>query len=89
MAVTAPGPLALQEDLAAAGIEVQRIPMRVCWLVQSEAQPLVSQAARAIRYSMPDRGERERAGEHVGEVVEAAITDRIVPSRGFDNASCA
>jgi glycosyltransferase involved in cell wall biosynthesis len=59
VAITAPGPWSLEEDLAAAGIKVRQIPVRVCWLVQSEAQPLVSQVARAIRYGMPDRGERE------------------------------
>jgi glycosyltransferase involved in cell wall biosynthesis len=58
VAITAPGPWSLEKGLVTAGIEVQQIPVRVCWLVQSEAQPLVSQIARAVRYGLPDSGGR-------------------------------
>jgi len=34
------------------------IPIRCCWLVQAEPQPLLLQAARGARYLLPDPGTR-------------------------------
>lgn len=56
MAVTAPGEWALAEDLVAAGVSVDSIPVRMCWLVQYGHQPLSRQAARSVRYALPDPG---------------------------------
>jgi glycosyltransferase involved in cell wall biosynthesis len=56
VAVGAPGPWALEEQLRAAGVEVATIPLRMCWLVQYGAQPWWRQLARAARYAQPDRG---------------------------------
>ena len=57
--VTAPGPWVLAADLAAQGIGVEEIPVRVCWLVQYDRQPLWRQVARAVRYALPDPGARD------------------------------
>jgi len=59
VAVAAPGPWSMAADLEAAGIEVDTIPVRSCWLVQYGAQPLWRQAMRAARYALPDPGSRD------------------------------
>ena len=56
VAVTAPGPWTLERDLAASGIDVEKIAVRNCWLVQYGRQPLWRQMARAVRYAVPDPG---------------------------------
>ena len=56
VAVAAPGPWALDTELAPAGVSVARLPVRSCWLVQYGPQPVWLQAGRALRYVMPDPG---------------------------------
>ncbi|MBT8461676.1 MAG: glycosyltransferase family 4 protein [Gemmatimonadetes bacterium] len=56
VAVAAPGPWALEDDLASAGVSVTHVPARSCWLVQYGPQPIWLQAARALRYAAPDPG---------------------------------
>jgi len=51
-----PGPWALAPQLAAAGIRVAEIPVRMCWLVQPEPQPALLQLLRLIRWAWPRRG---------------------------------
>ena len=58
VAVAAPGPWALQEDLEASGVSVTRVPVRQCWLVQYGPQPIWRQFARGLRYAIPDPGSR-------------------------------
>jgi glycosyltransferase involved in cell wall biosynthesis len=59
VAMAAPGPWSMGADLEAAGIEVTKIPVRSCWLVQYGHQPLWRQSARAARYALPDDGYRD------------------------------
>ncbi len=54
--VAAPGPWALGDRLRAAGVEVETLPLRMCWLVQYEEQPMWRQLARALRFAWPDAG---------------------------------
>ena len=58
VAVAAPGPWVLSEELEAAGASVTSVPVRQCWLVQYGPQPLWRQVARGLRYSWPDPGSR-------------------------------
>ena len=58
VAVVAPGPWCLADDLETTGVEVETIPNRSCWLVQWGQQPAVRQALRYLRYRLPDRGYR-------------------------------
>lgn len=59
VAVLAPGPWALREELQAGGVSVTVVPVRQCWLVQYGSQPLWRQAARGLRFAWPDPGSRE------------------------------
>lgn len=54
--VAVPGHWSLEEAVATAGVSVTRVPIRSCWLVQYGPQPVWLQAARALRYAMPDPG---------------------------------
>ena len=56
---TAPGPWTLQGELEGAGVKVETIAVRPCWLVQYGPQPLWRQAMRAARYAIPDPGSRD------------------------------
>ena len=56
VAMAAPGSWSMGAELEAAGIEVTTIPVRSCWLVQYGHQPPWRQAARVVRYALPDRG---------------------------------
>jgi glycosyltransferase involved in cell wall biosynthesis len=57
VSVTVPGPWILESELAA-GIEVQRVPCRMCWLVHYEAEPSWRVAGRWLRFAAPDPGGR-------------------------------
>lgn len=59
IAVVAPGPWALREELETNGVSVTIVPVRQCWLVQYGSQPLWRQAARGLRFAWPDPGSRE------------------------------
>ena len=59
VAVAAPGPWVLREELEAVGVSVTSVPVRQCWLVQYGSQPLWRQAARGLRYVWPDPGSRQ------------------------------
>ncbi len=59
VAVSAPGSWALATDLEAAGVDVEPIPIRACWLVQFDRQPWWRQVGRAARYALPDTGYQE------------------------------
>ncbi len=59
VAVLAPGPWALREELEAGGVSVTVVPVRQCWLVQYGSQPLWRQAARGLHFAWPDPGSRE------------------------------
>jgi glycosyltransferase involved in cell wall biosynthesis len=48
----------LSGELEAAGVTVSSIPVRSCWLVHYEAQPVWAQLARGLRYAWPDPGAR-------------------------------
>ena len=58
VAVATPGPWSLSGELEVAGMSVQSIPVRPCWLVQYGPQPLWRQAARGVRYAFPGSGGR-------------------------------
>lgn len=62
VAVAAPGPWVLREELEAVGVSVTSVPVRQCWLVQYGSQPLWRQAARGLRYLWPDPGSRRLRG---------------------------
>lgn len=55
VAVTAPGPSALESQLTS-GIPVTRIPCRMAWISHFEREPLWRVAARALRFAAPDPG---------------------------------
>lgn len=54
--IAAPGPWALEDELASAGLSVTIVPVRSCWLVQYGPQPVWRQVARGLRYTLPDPG---------------------------------
>ena len=54
--VSAPGEWGLAPSLKGLGVEVRSIPIRCCWLVQAERQPLWLQMARSARFLLPDPG---------------------------------
>jgi glycosyltransferase involved in cell wall biosynthesis len=56
VAVSAPGAWAFDASLAEAGVDLRPIPVRCCWLVQADHQPVWKQALRAARYLVPDPG---------------------------------
>lgn len=56
--VVAPGRWCLADRLTAAGLAVASIPSRAAWLVQWAPQPPLTQAFRALRWHLPDRGVR-------------------------------
>jgi glycosyltransferase involved in cell wall biosynthesis len=56
VAVSAPGPWAFDSSLEDSGIEVRRIPVRCCWLVQADRQPAWKQLMRGARFLIPDPG---------------------------------
>lgn len=58
VAVSAPGPWVIGDQLRADGAGVSSIPVRSCWLVQYGSQPLWRQALRTARYAAPDLGFR-------------------------------
>lgn len=58
VAVSAPGQWAFASQLAEAGVDVRSIPVRCCWLVQAERQPLWQHVVRGARYLVPDPGVR-------------------------------
>jgi glycosyltransferase involved in cell wall biosynthesis len=58
VSVTAPGRWSLTGELEQAGVSVTPIPVRSCWLVQWEPQPMWLQAARGLRFAAPDPGAR-------------------------------
>ena len=58
VAVAAPGPWALREELEANGVSVMVVPVRQCWLVQYGPQSLWRQTARGLRFAWPDPGRR-------------------------------
>ncbi len=56
VAVSVPGPWAFDSPLEDSGIEVRRIPVRCCWLVQADRQPAWRQLMRGARFLLPDPG---------------------------------
>ncbi len=58
IAVSAPGPWDLAASLEKSGIEVRPIPVRCCWLVQADRQPMWRQVYRGARFLLPDPGTR-------------------------------
>jgi glycosyltransferase involved in cell wall biosynthesis len=56
VAVVAPGPWGLAAARPGNDVEIKVIPLRCCWLVQAESQPLWLQAARGARFLLPDPG---------------------------------
>lgn len=56
IAVSAPGRWELTAPLEGSGIEVRSIPVRSCWLVQADRQPLWRQVVRGARFLLPDSG---------------------------------
>ena len=59
VAVVAPGPWGLAASQPGNDVEMKVIPVRCCWLVQAESQPLWLQAARGARFLLPDPGARK------------------------------
>ena len=55
VAVAVPGPWILEKHLAD-GIEVRRIPCRMCWLTHYEREPAWKVAGRFLRFAAPDPG---------------------------------
>ena len=58
VAIVAPGPWALREELEAGAVSVTVVPVRQCWLVQFGPQALWRQTVRSLRYAWPDPGFR-------------------------------
>ncbi len=56
VAVAAPGPWVLAESLRRAGVALETIPVRACWLVQAGRPPFPLQLVRWLRYAAPDPG---------------------------------
>jgi glycosyltransferase involved in cell wall biosynthesis len=57
VAVSVPGPWILEKILVP-GIELRRVPCRMCWLTHYEPEPLWKVAGRWLRYAAPDPGGR-------------------------------
>jgi glycosyltransferase involved in cell wall biosynthesis len=57
VAVSVPGPAIIERALVP-GIELRRIPCRMCWLTHYEPEPAWKVAARLLRYAAPDTGRR-------------------------------
>jgi glycosyltransferase involved in cell wall biosynthesis len=55
VAVAVPGPWVLEGALAS-GIEIRRIPCRMCWLASYEPEPAWKVAGRWLRFAAPDPG---------------------------------
>ena len=62
VAVSAPGRWDLAPALKAAGVEVRSIPIRCCWLVQADRQPVWRQLVRGARFLLPDPGTKALEG---------------------------
>ena len=62
VAVSAPGRWDLAPALQAAGVEVRSIPIRCCWLVQADRQPVWRQLVRGARFLLPDPGTKALEG---------------------------
>jgi glycosyltransferase involved in cell wall biosynthesis len=56
VSMTAPGQFSLESTLAP-GIELTRIPCRMCWLTNYEPEPAWKMAGRWLRFAAPDPGE--------------------------------
>jgi glycosyltransferase involved in cell wall biosynthesis len=54
--VSAPGRWDLASGLRGVDVEVRSIPVRCCWLVQADRQPLWRQFVRGARFLLPDSG---------------------------------
>ena len=57
VAVVVPGRWVIEDALRDAGVEVHRVPCRVCWLAYYEPRPWPVAAAKWVRFAWPDRGE--------------------------------
>ncbi len=62
VAVSAPGPWDLASGLRGVDVEVRSIPVRCCWLVQAERQPVWRQLVRGARFLLPDPGTKALEG---------------------------